>query len=211
MRRYLTIGLVIGIVVGIALLPVGYRAAGQGKYRNFRVVEPGVLYRSGQMSPGGFERVLREFEIRSVVSLRETRNDEGKLVDQFEEDFCREHGLSFLRLSPADWTPIDGVIPGDQNITEFLDFLKLPSTQRPVLVHCFAGIHRTGAHCAVYRMEYSGWHAADAIAELRQIGGPRATFADNLLTYLRNYTPRQERSRVAQPERVRAAIPTPQL
>ena len=34
----------------------------------------------------------------------------------------------------------------------------------PVLVHCFAGIHRTGAYCAVYRMEFERWDNADAMA-----------------------------------------------
>ena len=40
----------------------------------------------------------------------------------------------------------------------------------PVLVHCFAGAHRTGAYVAVYRMEYDGWSNEKAIAELRTCG-----------------------------------------
>jgi protein tyrosine/serine phosphatase len=33
----------------------------------------------------------------------------------------------------------------------------------PVLVHCFAGVHRTGAHIAIYRMVHDRWPNAKAL------------------------------------------------
>ena len=47
-----------------------------------RVVDDGVLYRSGQMTPEGFQRSVREYGIRTVISLRDSK-DEGK-----PEKFC---------------------------------------------------------------------------------------------------------------------------
>jgi protein tyrosine/serine phosphatase len=40
----------------------------------------------------------------------------------------------------------------------------------PVWVHCTAGRDRTGAMCAVYRMEYDHWSAEQALAEMREYG-----------------------------------------
>jgi hypothetical protein len=57
----------------------------------------------------------------------------------------------------------------------------------PVLVHCFAGIHRTGAFCAIYRMEFDHWTNAQAIREMRNLG-----YTDDHMdvqAYLENYRP----------------------
>ena len=178
----------VGLIAAVVAAPFVYWSQTSVRYRNLRIVEPGVLLRSGQMTPAGFRRVAHEFGVRTVISFRDTKDDTGTQQDQAEEDFCKANGCTFYRLPPADWTPVNGVVPGDRTIADFLHILDDPKTQRPVLVHCFAGIHRTGAHCAVYRMEYNGWPAAAAVAEMRTMGTPRTTFADNLLNYLGGYT-----------------------
>ena len=57
----------------------------------------------------------------------------------------------------------------------------------PVLIHCFAGIHRTGAFCAIYRMEYEGWTNAEAIEELRACGYSNLDDEWDILGYLEQY------------------------
>jgi hypothetical protein len=59
----------------------------------------------------------------------------------------------------------------------------------PVLVHCWAGIHRTGAYCAIYRMEFDHWTNADAIAELKSMGYDTLDKEWDILGYLENYWP----------------------
>jgi len=81
------------------------------------------------------------------------------------------------------------------NMTEFLRILSDPEMKKPVLVHCFAGIHRTGGYVAVYRMEHDGWSAAEAIEEMRSMGTPRTTFEDDVMTYLTTYEPRKRGTR----------------
>lgn len=189
MKVTVALGILIALAVGG--LPVLYRSVQSVEYRNFRVVEDGVLYRSGRMTPDGFKRVAREQGIKTVVCLRDTKTQTGEQDDRDEEDYCRANGIAFRRLPLADWEPVNGEIPGDKNVAEFLRIMADPGVAKPVLVHCFAGIHRTGPLVAVYRIERHGWSPAEAIEEMRSMGTVRTTFADNLIEYLHNYRPRR--------------------
>ena len=53
-------GLIAAVLVG---LPWGYEAYRQKHFRNFRTVKPEVLYRSGQMTLAGLERVIHDYGI----------------------------------------------------------------------------------------------------------------------------------------------------
>jgi tyrosine-protein phosphatase SIW14 len=75
-------------------------------------------------------------------------------------------------------------------VREFLRVMDDP-TNHPVLVHCFAGVHRTGTLCAVYRMEYQGWTADRAIAEMEEYGFEPGRSRQAIEGYLRAHRPRR--------------------
>ena len=184
--------LLAAVVVGV---PLGYRSVMSTKYRNFRVVEPEVLYRSGQMSAAGLASTVEQYGIKTVISLRELRDDGKPSPDSDEVKYCAERGVRHVILSPAKWVGVDGKpAPVEPNVAAFLKILDDPAAH-PVLVHCFAGIHRTGGYVSLYRMEYGGWPADDAIREMKGMGTVRTTFDDEIPDYLRAYTPRSSRGR----------------
>ena len=45
-------------------------------FRNFRVVEEGVLYRSGQLNVAGLSRIIHDYGIKTVVSLPRRRQNQ---------------------------------------------------------------------------------------------------------------------------------------
>lgn len=189
MNRWFRVGLAVLVGVLAAAVPFGYKSIVGTKYRNFRVVEPGVLYRSGQMSPAGFQTIAQEYGLRTVVSLREVRDgDDGKpSPDRQEAEWCRANGVKHITLSPMVWRPAgDQPPPVEANLREFFRVMDDPAA-RPVLIHCFAGIHRTGGYVGLYRIEYDGWPADAAIAEMKSMGTPRTTFDDEIPDYLRAY------------------------
>lgn len=179
-----------GLVVGAPLVYSSYQHT---HLRHLRVVEEGVLYRSGQLTPAGLECVVRERGIRTVVTLRAARVGGGKNPDAWEEAFCTAHGLKHYRIPPRVWgADENGEVPAEQAVQEFLRVMDDPSNY-PVLVHCFAGIHRTGTMCAVFRMEYHRWPAERAIGEMELYGFDPADMQEDIEGYLRSYIPRWKR------------------
>ena len=62
----------------------------------------------------------------------------------------------------------------------------------PVLIHCNAGLNRTGVMVAVYRMEYQGWSRAEAFRDTLDngFGRTQGTAAnDYIKQYILTYQP----------------------
>jgi tyrosine-protein phosphatase SIW14 len=191
----LTLLLTLVAVTLVVALPLLY-ADGRGKaFRNLRVVEEGKVYRSGQMTPAGFERVCQEKGIRTVIKLRDPSDAKDQKTDAAEEVFCKAKGIRLVRLQTQDWEEdASGNVPMEANLREFEGLIDEKKDGeytygRPVLIHCFAGIHRTGAHVAVYRMKYHGWSNAEAVAELQSCGKPSTTYVGNLIPFMLKYRP----------------------
>ena len=187
------------VALGLVAIPAAYLWRTNTTYRNFRVVEDGVFYRSGQLSPDQFRRVVRELGIRTVVSFRDGgRKKDEPLPNADEEEYCREHGIAFVRLTQRLWYARDGgPVPAEESAREFVRVVEERRPAGPILVHCFAGEHRTGVFTAVYRMEFNGWSNAEAIIEMEECGFLEDEGGKDMVTFLRYYTP-QRRAAVAQ-------------
>jgi tyrosine-protein phosphatase SIW14 len=181
----------VGVVVAS---PFVYSSRQHTHFRNLRVVQEGVLYRSGQLTPDGFDQVIREKGIRTVVTLRTSRIVGKAPPDDWEREVCVARGLNHIRIVPRVWGPDEsGEVPAEDAVREFLAVLDNP-TNYPVLVHCFAGIHRTGTMCAIFRMEYQSWSNERAVEEMRLCGFDPLDMQEHIAGYLRAYQPRWKRS-----------------
>jgi protein tyrosine/serine phosphatase len=174
----------IGILIVLVLIggPVAFALHQQTAMRNFHVVKESVLYRSGQMSLSSLKRVVHDYGIRTVVCLR----DGNSRADVEEEIYCQKEELNYVRIPPLRWEAEGGRSPIDEGIRKFLDAMRDPRKQ-PVLIHCFAGIHRTGGYCAVYRMEFQQWTNDRAIDEMKAYGYYNLENEGDILGYLERY------------------------
>lgn len=190
MARYFRAVLVLLVLAIIIGLPAGYASFRNSNFRNFRVVEPGVLYRSGQLSSRGMERVLHDYGIRTVVTLRDAEIEGEQPPDWQEEAFCKKMDIQHVRIRPQRWwSPTGGPVPAESGVKKFLAVMDDPANF-PVLIHCMAGIHRTGAHIAIYRMEHDRWSNERALQELRDCGYDHLDDEWDVLGYLESYQPR---------------------
>ncbi|MFM7099346.1 MAG: fused DSP-PTPase phosphatase/NAD kinase-like protein [Gemmataceae bacterium] len=177
------LGILVLIIVIVA--PTYVSKYQQKQYRNFKVVKKGVLYRSGQMTSFGLKKIVDEYHIKSIVSLRDSYGSEAP-PDVKEESFAREYGIKYLRLSPKKWESEDGEPPVMDNVRQYFKLLDNPDNY-PVLVHCFAGIHRTGSYCALYRMKYENWSNEKAISELKRLGYDQLETEKDVYKFLKEY------------------------
>jgi protein tyrosine/serine phosphatase len=180
------------LVLLVAGGPIGYSFYSQSHIRNLRMVNRDILYRSGQMSRSGLKAVIRDYGIKTVISLRDSVLANELPPDWVEEEFCTGEGIKYSRISPRVWLTPDGQMPAAEGVRQFLAIMDDPKNF-PVLIHCYAGIHRSGAFTAVYRMEYQHWSNAQAITELRNNGYTALEDEWDLLGYLEQYVPRSSR------------------
>jgi protein tyrosine/serine phosphatase len=181
-RRWFNTLLILGVLVAG---PLGYYLHRDKTARRFHVVEPGVLYRSGQLPLAGVKRVHHDYGIRTVISLREGDRED----DRDEEAYCKRWGIHHVRIAPVSWEANNGrPASAEAAIRRIRNILSNPRNH-PVLIHCKAGRHRTGAFCAVYRMDFNGWTNDQAIDEMRRLGYENIDEHYDLYTFLQRYRP----------------------
>jgi protein tyrosine/serine phosphatase len=196
MRRILPILLCVAVVMLCIGAPVAWALHMQAQTRNFHVVKEGVLYRSGQTTPFGLKNLIHDYGIRTVVSLRDSLVPDEAAPDRAEEAYCTAQEIRYLRIPPRRWEAAEGPAPVEEGVRKFRDLMSNPSNY-PVLVHCFAGIHRTGAYCAVYRMEFEHWSNARAIEEVKAFGYTNLDSEEDILGYLERYKPARNNKAVS--------------
>jgi len=164
--------------------------------KRFYVVEPGALYRSGRLEARPLQHVLDQYQIKTILTLL---NDEPDDPDQqAEKRIAAEKGVAIVRIA----MPGDGCGDFDA-LDKAADVLADPA-RRPVLVHCAAGVNRTGAVYAAYRMRYCGWDVDQALSEGDRYG---CTIRDNseLVEHLKAYY----RVRIAARDRTQSVATEP--
>ena len=166
--------------------------------KRFREVTPGRFYRSGQMTATGFREIIERYHIKTVINLQHEEPN-PLLADHWlgagkigEMELCQELGVRYKLLKPDVAPPNNRLDVLPPAVDEFLEILDDESNY-PILLHCKAGLHRTGRLTAIYRMEYEGWSPSEAIRELRANGYGYIMASEGdpfIIQFVENYTPR---------------------
>jgi tyrosine-protein phosphatase SIW14 len=150
--------------------------------KNFGIVEPGVLYRSGQISRWRIEPTLKANNIKLIVALSEHASNAQQPNVDAEIKTARELGIE------RDLFPLGGDGTGqiDQyaNAIAAIDHAKKQG--KPALVHCIAGAQRTGGVIATYEMLVEHKSPAEAFDQMRQFGHD-PTANPHLLEFLNSH------------------------
>ena len=176
--KVVAIALLVGVGIGAGAFLKDYPA------HHFGIVKEGVLYRSGQPKWLGWRKLLGDYGIKTVVSVRELDPEADWF--QLEEDLCRARNVSVERM------PVGSVT--DADVVRFMKIMNRPNA-KPVLIHCEAGSVRTGVIVAAWRMIEEGWNYAKAITEANSFGFRE----DSHLPYT-NYLRDLEKRMATQPE-----------
>lgn len=167
--------------------------------KRLRIVTPGKMYRSGCMTAQGLDAAIKTYGIRTVINLMEEAPDPDLHSHYFaparvkERAVVERNGARYIALTVTYLPRSQAHTERPATIERYLEILDDPRSY-PVLVHCKAGLHRTGIMIAVYRMEYEGWSRQQALAEIRRHGfGEFASTASNeyVQQYVLSYVPHQ--------------------
>ena len=185
------------LIVGVA--PFVYYRAHYAHSKRLRTVLEGKVYRSGQLTAEGFRDALTSLGIKTVVNLQDDYPNpdlERTYFDRStikETELCREMHVRYVFIAPdvlpRDWTPAQR----PEAVEKMLEVFDDPKNY-PILIHCKAGLHRTGRLTAIYRMEKEGWDVGEALRELRANGYGYAAASESddfIIQFVQNYKPRR--------------------
>jgi len=146
--------------------------------KRFAVVEPGQLYRGGYTEPWPLKRLIEGYGVRHILCLMNFAPGDPR--ESRERKVASETGVTLEEIPMpgngcADFASLDAAA----------DYIADPA-HRPLFVHCAAGVQRTGAAIAAYRMKHCGWTSDRAIAEAERYGLSRHDNAE-LYEHLRRY------------------------
>ena len=175
MSRVATITLSAVVVLIVVVWPiVEYRHVYVFNKR-LRAIDPGRVYRGGEMTVDGFADAVARYKIHTVLNLQDDFPDPDVCQSFWnwntvkESEMCRRLGVHYVLIKPDVILRRTVPLERPAAIDEFLNLMDDPDSY-PVLIHCKAGLHRTGCLSAVYRMEYQGWSPGEAYAELKAQG-----------------------------------------
>lgn len=102
--------------------------------KNFKVVIPQVLYRSGQPSVNDIQVWHDKYQIKYILNLRghDRIKETPEIIKKAKELNIR---LSYVRLSARQR-------PTKEKLNLIIDVIS--NTSRPLLVHCMGGVDRSG-------------------------------------------------------------------
>jgi protein tyrosine phosphatase (PTP) superfamily phosphohydrolase (DUF442 family) len=132
--------------------------------KRWAAVEGHSIYRSGQLSAALVKRTLASHGIKIIVAL--TFDDPQDKDQAAEMKAASELGIELRRF------PLDGYGTGDINqyAGAIAALMEAERQGKPVLIHCAAGVQRTGGLIAFYRLLVDRKPPADVLQELRQHG-----------------------------------------
>lgn len=150
-------------VVACFLLVVGGLITLRRRPRNAAVVEPGVLVRSGRLTPRTLRILAQKHGLRTIIDLGST--PPGSEIERRMIAAARELGLTRVSIRGLYGT-------GKGNPNAYLHALRVLSEApaHPALVQCAAGADRTGACIALYRHIVRGECLDAALAESTRFG-----------------------------------------
>ncbi|MBX3317983.1 MAG: tyrosine-protein phosphatase [Phycisphaeraceae bacterium] len=146
--------------------------------KNFGVVVPDKIYRSGELTVSALSRVVRAHNIRTIIDM-------GAYEPGTREDVLQAKTASALGVERYVLR-LEGDGTGDP--TMYLESLRLmiDDSKLPMLIHCGAGSERTGCLVVLYRHLIQDVEIDRAYEEARRYGhNPRRnTILRPLIDYI---------------------------
>jgi protein tyrosine/serine phosphatase len=147
-RAALPVLLALAVLLAVAWFLWSYLAE-----KNFDVVVPGKIYRSGQPGPDQLESWIDRYGLKTILVLKPA-------LRPYEREIAARRGVAIHHIVVStrqdmpeeQWQQIKALLTDERNF--------------PILFHCHSGADKTGLVAALYRVEVQGWPLWKALVEM---------------------------------------------
>jgi protein tyrosine/serine phosphatase len=138
--------------------------------KNFHIIEPEVLYTSGQPRGMDYYRLLYRYHIATIVNIRAASEHREKNWYNEEVTWVRSNGVKYIELPVGK----SAYFPNQETQDEFLAIMA-DRNNLPVLVHGSSGEGRVAMLTAVWLIKARGYTAEQAAEVVEKINDGRKT------------------------------------
>lgn len=124
--------------------------------KRFSAVDPGRVYRCGEVTPDQLSRIAAEYDLRGVLSLL----NPGVPESAAERERALKLGLRWNNV------PLTGDGASTSADRDRIRAILRDETNLPLLIHCAAGVNRTGLAVGMYRIHAQHWTIEQVEQEL---------------------------------------------
>jgi len=141
--------------------------------KNFNIVEPEVLYTSGQPRGMDYTRLLYKYHIATIVNVRCASEHRERNWYNEELTWVKNNGVAYREL------PIDrkDCFPDEPTQQEFLKIMS-DKTSLPVLLHDSSGKKRVSMLASVWLRKARGYSVEDTVQLVEKIKDQPVTTAE---------------------------------
>ena len=144
--------------------------------KNFKCIEPGVLYTSGQPRGMDYTRLFYKFNIGTVINVRLSAEHREDHWYNEEKTWMNKNNIDYIEI-PIDRTDRDRPFPTPSQQREFLEIMSNPLSW-PVLVHGSSGRNRVSMLTAVWLIKAEHYTPDDTIEVVEYIKDQAITDAE---------------------------------
>lgn len=143
----------------------------------FYEVDKGRVYRSPQPSGPQLEEWIPKYGLKTIVNLR-GENPGTKWWDT-ENEIAKKYGVELVNIPMSA-----GRLPHRKDLIKLLDTFR--NAPMPMLIHCQAGVDRTGEASALYEMIYMNYSKEEALKMLSLSFGHVEKFKPAKIYFIKN-------------------------
>jgi protein tyrosine/serine phosphatase len=150
--------------------------------KNFHIIEPDVLYTSGQPRGMDYTRLLYRYHIATIINVRSASEHREKNWYNEEVIWVRNNGVKYIEMpiEKADY------FPNKETQGQFLAIMA-DKNSLPVLLHDGSGKSRVAMLASVWLRKVRRCNVEDTVRFVEKIKGQAATTAEkNFVEQLAN-------------------------
>jgi protein tyrosine/serine phosphatase len=145
--------------------------------KNFHIIEPDVLYTSGQPRGMDYPRLLYRYHIASIINLRSQAEHRDRNWYNEEITWVHNNGVKYFEM-PLDKNPDSTAQFPDVNMQEQFLAIMADKEDIPVLIHDGSGEKRVAMLASVWLRKVRCCNVEDTVRFVEKIKGQPVTTAE---------------------------------